>query len=83
MREIRVTSGRIGEVKDLLKERMVAIYKYGGVAEFNLLLSAPGARDALATSYLLGKIADQDQRLIRELSDRKTRLDSAHQELRE
>lgn len=83
VREIRVTSGRIGEVKDLLKERMVAIYKYGGVAEFNLLLSAPGARDALATSYLLGKIADQDQRLIRELSDRKTRLDSAHQELRE
>ena len=83
VQEIRKTSGRIGEVKDLLKERLVTIYKYGGVAEFNLLLSAPGARDALATSYLLGKIADQDQRLIRELSDRKTRLDAAHLELRE
>ncbi|EHM10437.1 membrane-bound metallopeptidase [Thermanaerovibrio velox DSM 12556] len=81
--EIRNTSTRIDYVKELLKARLVAIYKYGGIAEFNLLLSAPGAMDALSTSYLLGRIADQDQRLIRELSDRKTRLSMAHRELAE
>ncbi|ACZ18725.1 Peptidase M23 [Thermanaerovibrio acidaminovorans DSM 6589] len=81
--EIKHTSSRIDYVKDLLRARLVAIYKYGGVAEFNLLLSAPGAMDALSTSYLLGKIADQDRRLITELSDRKARLDMAHRELKE
>lgn len=81
--EIRHTSSRIDYVKDLLKSRLVAIYKYGGIAEFNLLFSAQGTMDALSTSYLLGKIADQDQRLIRELFDRKTRLGIAHRELAE
>jgi murein DD-endopeptidase MepM/ murein hydrolase activator NlpD len=83
VREIRSTGGRIEEVKGLLRQRLVAVYKYGGVAEFNLLLSAGGAQEALATSYLLGRIAEQDRGLIRELSDRKTRLSQAHVELKE
>jgi murein DD-endopeptidase MepM/ murein hydrolase activator NlpD len=83
VREIGKTGTRIDEVKRLLEQRLVAIYKYGGVAEFNLLLSAGGAQEALSTSYLLNRIAEQDRGLIRELSERKTRLSNAHRELRE
>lgn len=79
--KITMTSERIDGVKDLLKGRMIAIYKYGGMTEFNLLMSAPRAQDALATSYLLGKIAEQDKRLINDLSYQKATLERAKNEL--
>ena len=79
--QIKNTNGQIGYIKDILEDRLVAIYKYGNVAEFNLFLSAPGAKDAMATSYLLGKIAAEDQKLIQELTTHKTKLDSIHREL--
>lgn len=79
--QIKNANGRIDYIKDLLEDRLVAIYKYGNVAEFNLFLSAPGAKDAMATSYLLGKIAAEDQKLIEELTTHKAKLDSIHKEL--
>lgn len=79
--KITMTSERIDNAKGFLKGRMVAIYKYGGVTEFNLLMSAPGAQDALATSYLLGKIAEQDRKLINDLSYQKAMLERAKDEL--
>lgn len=81
VQEIQETNGRINTVRSLLKDRLVAIYKYGGIAEFNLLLSASGTQDALSTSYLLAKIAGQDRALINELSERKARLDQIRAEL--
>ncbi len=74
-------SSRIEEIKELLRGRLVAVYKYGGIAEFNLLFSAPGAKDALATSYLLGKIANQDRYLIGDLTTKKENLDTSRREL--
>ncbi len=79
--KITMTSERIDNARNLLKGRMVAIYKYGGMTEFNLLMSAPGAQDALATSYLLGRIAEQDKKLINDLSYQKAMLDRAKNEL--
>ena len=74
---IMSTNARIKTTKKLLQERLVAIYKYGNVAEFNLLMSASGAQDALQTSYLLGKIADTDKLLIQKLMADKLSLDQA------
>lgn len=54
----------LATMQGLLEERMVNIYKYGGVAEFNLLLSSSTAHEAMGTSYLLNKIALQDQGMI-------------------
>lgn len=51
-------------MRRLLEQRMVNIYKYGGVAEFNLLLSVSTAHEAMGTSYLLNKIVMQDQIMI-------------------
>lgn len=73
---------RIAEVEELLKHRLISIYKYGGVTEFNLLLSSQGAEDALANSYLLGKIAEQDQQLINELKFQKQKLNETQEQLK-
>ena len=72
---------RMERARGLLKERIVAIYKYGGTAEFSLLMSASGTQDALSTSYLLTKIAEQDRTLINTLVTEKSSLDKAMSEL--
>jgi murein DD-endopeptidase MepM/ murein hydrolase activator NlpD len=75
------TERRIDRAKELLSGRMVAMYKYGGAAEFSLFMSASGTQDALSTSYLLAKIAEQDKSLISEMTLQKTALDKAKAEL--
>ena len=72
----------IAESEDLLRHRLVSIYKYGAVTNFNLLLSSQGAEDALANSYLLGKIAEQDQQLISELKLQKQKLNETQEQLK-
>ncbi|MDR2780219.1 MAG: peptidoglycan DD-metalloendopeptidase family protein [Synergistaceae bacterium] len=79
--KIQETELRMDRAKKLLKERVVAVYKYGGAAEFSLLMSASGTQDALSTSYLLSRIAEQDKSLIRELMIEKDALDRARAEL--
>jgi len=81
-KDIATISERIKKSQKLLSERIVSIYKYGGVTEFNLLLSSQGAEDALANSYLLVKIAEQDQALICDLSLQKKRLNETQDELK-
>jgi murein DD-endopeptidase MepM/ murein hydrolase activator NlpD len=72
---------RIERAKKLLKGRVVAVYKYGGAAEFSLMMSASGTQDALVTSYMLTKIAEQDKALIDNLISEKNALDMARAEL--
>jgi murein DD-endopeptidase MepM/ murein hydrolase activator NlpD len=79
--KIQEMETRIERAKKLLKERVVAVYKYGGAAEFSLLMSASGTQDALSTSYLLTKIAEQDKALITNLTVEKAALDKAKAEL--
>lgn len=79
--EIAVTSKRIEDVKKLLSKRMIAMYKYGGIAEFSLFMSAGGAQDALSTSYLLAKIAEQDKALINDLASQKALLNRSKESL--
>ncbi|MDR3331416.1 MAG: peptidoglycan DD-metalloendopeptidase family protein [Synergistaceae bacterium] len=78
---INETEERLNKAKSLLGGRMVAVYKYGGASEFNLFMSANGAQEALATSYLLARIAEQDKSLISELQLQKGTLDKARAEL--
>lgn len=79
--KINETEGKIDRAKNLLSNRLVAVYKYGGASEFNLYMSASGAQDALATSFLLARIAEQDKILITELQIQKETLDKARTEL--
>jgi murein DD-endopeptidase MepM/ murein hydrolase activator NlpD len=75
------TEKKIESAKQMLSARIVAAYKYGGVAEFSLFMSARGAQDAISTSYMLARIADQDKALISNLSEQKETLDKARAEL--
>ncbi|MDR3166084.1 MAG: peptidoglycan DD-metalloendopeptidase family protein [Synergistaceae bacterium] len=79
--KIQDMESRIERAKKLLKERVIAVYKYGGAAEFSLMMSASGTQDALATSYMLTKIAEQDKALIDNLILEKNALDMARAEL--
>jgi murein DD-endopeptidase MepM/ murein hydrolase activator NlpD len=79
--KIAETEEQIVRTKDALGDRIVAIYKYGDVANFNLLFSAANAHEAMTNSYLLSKIARQDQRIIGELAESARQLKSAKAEL--
>lgn len=79
--KIKTTKSNIAGAEKLLSARLVSIYKYGGVAEFNLLMSSQGALDALTNSYLLGKIAEQDKALIEDLKKQKAELEESHKKL--
>ncbi|MBL3540167.1 murein hydrolase activator EnvC [Aminivibrio sp.] len=72
--EIRLTEQELAEMTDVFESRLVDIYKYGGVAEFNLLLSSTTAHEAMEISYLLNRIALQDQAMISEMLEKKDRL---------
>lgn len=72
--EIENTEQYLTEMRRVLERRLVDIYKYGGVAEFNLLLSSATAHEALETSFLLNRIALQDQALITDMLEKKDRL---------
>lgn len=79
--DIKKINKDIETAQQILRKRMINIYKYGGVAEFNLLMSSQGAEDALTNTYLLGKIAEQDQKLINYLTEQRKRLTMTQDEL--
>lgn len=72
--EIVQRTGRIEELQKLLNERLVAIYKYGTVADYNLLLSASSAVELGSITYMLGRIAQSDQAMITELASERKKL---------
>lgn len=75
--EIGTTRKDMERVKGLLASRLVSLYKYGNSAGLDLVLSAGNVQDALTMTYLLQRVAEQDEHFFRELAARKARLDSA------
>ncbi|NCC95414.1 MAG: peptidase M23 [Synergistales bacterium] len=63
-KEIAKLEKEIERIKTFLSDRLVTIYKFGGIAELNLLLSSQNVSDAMNTGYLLKRLADQDEELI-------------------
>ena len=81
--DIKKTDARIEEIKGYLRERFVAIYKYGGMAEIDLLLTASTAHEAMSTSILLGKIAREDENMIDDLALSREKIEASKKELEE
>lgn len=79
--EIRTTEASLGMARSYLAARFQAIYKYGGVAEFNLMLSAASTHEAMNNAFLLGRIAREDERKIIEMTESRERLESARVEM--
>jgi murein DD-endopeptidase MepM/ murein hydrolase activator NlpD len=79
-REIAVTESRLGAIRGLLRERVVALYKYGGVAEMEMLLACDNLYAAMEASYLLNRMTQMDKELFREAAERKRLLDASREE---
>lgn len=73
-KNIQTRSGKIKKIQSLMAERLVTIYKYGGQAELNVLLSAKDSTELQSTAYLLRWIADQDQKMIKSLQNEKMQI---------
>lgn len=81
--EIDATENSLKNTKSYLNARFQAIYKYGGVAEFNLMLSAASTHEAMNNAFLLGRIAREDERKIIEMTETRKRLEAARLEIGE
>jgi murein DD-endopeptidase MepM/ murein hydrolase activator NlpD len=80
-KEIAYTEGQLGDLKEALAARLNAIYRYGGVAELNLFFSSSTINEAIVSSYLLTRIADQDREIYGKYMDRIRRLDQSRRDL--
>lgn len=79
-RQIAATESRLGAIRELLRERVVALYKYGGVAEMEMLLACDNLYAAMEASYLLNRMTQMDKELFREAAERKRLLDASREE---
>lgn len=79
--EIEKTEANLSKTKGYLATRFEALYKYGGIAEFNLLLSAGSTHEAMNNAYLLSRIAREDERKIIGMTESKKNLESARREM--
>ena len=67
-REIASTRKNLVGVQELLRRRLLALYKYANGADLDLLLSTGDVQEALATTYLLKRITDQDRLFFDDLA---------------
>ncbi len=81
--EIAMTRKDLAGVQELLHRRLLALYKYGNGTDLDLLLSTGDVQEALATTYLLKRITDQDRAFFEDLTRKSRRLESALGELEE
>lgn len=79
--EINVKQKDLEEKQELLKKRLVAMYKNGGVKYLDVLLGSSSYMDMLASYDALEKIADADTKLINKVASEKQSLEDAKTEL--
>ncbi len=79
--EIDAKQKELTEKEELLKKRLVSIYKNGGISYLDVLLGATNYMDLLASIDALERIADADTKLINKVTDEKKALEDAKAEL--
>ena len=71
---IRNHNNQISELQSVLSERCVAIYKYGGAADLNILLAANDLAELNNLTYLLNRLSRDDEKDIEQLENEKIAL---------
>jgi len=79
-RQIAETESRLSFIRDHLRERVIALYKYGGTAEMEMLLACDNLYAAMEASYLLNRMTQMDRELFQEAAERKRILDASREE---
>ena len=67
--------------QELFKKRMVAIYESGETHYLDILLKSRSLSDFLSSYYIITQLAEIDNNLISELSDKKKTIDLSRQKL--
>ncbi len=65
---------RISALQEILAQRCVAIYKYGGAADLNVLLSAADLTELNNLTYLMNRLSREDEKNIEALENEKLAL---------
>ena len=65
--EISEKAKNIAKLQEILAKRCVAIFKYGGAAELNVLISAGGLTELNYLTHMMQRLAAQDRRDIETL----------------
>ena len=79
--EISEREKKIEDSEELLKKRLVALYKSGGISYLDVLLSADSYLDMLTSYSAISQIVDADTRLITSITDEKEKLEAEKSEL--
>ncbi len=66
-KEINDLTAKVLNTRELLKERVVAMYKYGGVGRWQLLMSASNTVDLMNRFYFIRRLAQKDEEMIKML----------------
>lgn len=74
-KEIAELEAEIAALKEIIKKRLVAFYKYGRRPEYELLLSAKGIQHVDAWLRYQKIVAENDRRNFKALASRKERLE--------
>lgn len=82
-KEIEEKQAELDEKQELLKKRLVAMYKTGGIKYLDVLLGATSYADMLASFDALERIADADTKLINKVSEEKKELEQIKSELQQ
>lgn len=80
-KELETREKNIIRSQALLNERLRTIYKHGGVAELDLLLSAGDAVELRSLTYMMGRIAESDRQMILKLQKERKALELSRQEV--
>ena len=68
---------------NLLKNRLVAIYKHGETKYLDVLLNSRNIIDFISKYYVVQRIAEIDSKTIEDLKEQKTELEKINNELKE
>lgn len=80
-REMAEVSAKVNSLVIELRSRLVSMYKYGSREELNLLLSAEDTHEAIASAYLMERLARHDRVVIDDLLRKLAELERAKNNL--
>lgn len=72
--ELRIETDKYNTQKDLLDERLIAMYEMGKTTYLDMLLSSKSLTEFLSNYYMISEIAKVDQDLIKLFSETKAKV---------
>ena len=73
-KDIENRNKRIAELQEVLAERCVAIYKYGGMADVDVMMNAEDFAELSNLTYLVNRLRAEDEKNIELLADERAKL---------